>query len=541
MAWHHIHSFVSGVCKKMKPWHIQILLAIGSFGFVSVSIFAQTTAASINHFFWAADGISLGILMLGGWRMLPGLLVGHLGAFLWLFPLDGAFFYMGISTLNNALSYGLVCRFWPAKRAFFPSTRFFATLIVAGALIPAAVTAPMAWYFREQYNYPGIDFGAGVAEWWMGDCIGVVVFTPLILLFRASFRENGWRSVQSMFLAFFQIGVCVCIGGLVMAGDDPHPVMAIALLIVLGCVIAFRCGVIGLIISNLIQFLVAMALHKGFTRGPEDLIASFNIEFDAIMFEATAIGLLVAGGFYDYWRADWERHDVSARVFKAQEAERRRLSANLHDGVSQTIFSIIMRLRHAAVESESLATPISKSDAKTMAHDLDDALVDLRRTISGLRPEMFDHATLAEVVAEHCSIVEERSGVGILFSDETDNAAEQLTVEVREHLFRLIQEAIANAINHAKASFIEVIFRPHPAKTKLFQIRVLDDGQGFDPARLETTKDRLHLGLHTMEERAFLIGGDLQIDSHLGRGTLVMANIPLHRAKPNNQDEAVVS
>ncbi len=491
---------------------------------------AQRTAGFEHSlFFWPPGGIILAIFLLRGRRVFPGVLIGSFAGYLCgLDPLH-SLLSASLGTAHAALGCTLIRRAWPRGPRYIPSARFFAIMIVAGALIPSTLTAWPAWYFVEQYIHPGIGFRQGFLEWWLGDCISVIVFTPAVLLLRPSFRENGRRSTKSMLWALGQIALCLYVAWLVLTKGGPRPVMAITVLIVLGCAIALRCGVIGIIVANVALLVVAACVQAGFggTAGT-NLSLGQQTEFDAIIFEVTGICLLVAGGFYDYWRADRELHGVSSRVLKAQEIERRRLSSDLHDGVSQTIFAAIMRLRLASagrqVGTEPAPTPESEMNA--VADDLSGALKDLRRTVAGLRPEMLDQSPFTHVLADYCAEVEGRSPADVLFSDETTGEAENLPLEVREHLFRLVQEAVSNALQHGKASFVQVTLSPSSRRPGWLRMRITDNGCGFDLAVGETD-DRLHLGLRTMEERARMVGGALRIDSSPGRGTLVTVSVPL--------------
>jgi signal transduction histidine kinase len=85
----------------------------------------------------------------------------------------------------------------------------------------------------------------------------------------------------------------------------------------------------------------------------------------------------------------------------------------------------------------------------------------------------------------------------------------------------MVNEAVSNALRHAKASYVKITARP---KDSTFQITVADDGQGFD---LGKTQGREGLGLHNLQRRAHLHGGHLHIDTSPGRGTRISINIPL--------------
>lgn len=508
-------------------WHAGIALFFAVI--VSGSLLARRlSGADYNFFFWPPGGIALGVLLLFGWRIFPAILAGDFfGFFIWQ-PTLQAGVYFCVAAVNSAIGYTLVGWVWRHGSRYTPSVRFFAIMIVAGGLIPALISALPTWYFFEQYNYSQIGFSQGFMAWWLGDCISVIVFTPAVLLFRSSFREDGFRSFRSMLLTVVQIGLCLYVAGLVLGDNDPHPILAITILIVMGCMIALRCGVTGMILANVALLLVAVAVQTKLTGNPDINALEGQVNFDGIIFETTAICLLVAGGFHDYLRADQALHGVSARVLKAQEIERRRLSSDLHDGVSQVIVAAMMRMRAAAMglRQERIDGEAVRSEVQTAANELSDVLKELRRTIAGLRPEMLDQAAFASVLADYCTQLAERFNVTISFLDETAGAAEQLSIEVREHLFRLLQEAMSNALQHGQPKEIEVSLVLMRRNPDLLRLRIEDHGKGFDTQAHES-KDRLHIGLHTMQERTLLVNGTLQIESTLGHGTIVTVEVPV--------------
>lgn len=496
--------------------------------------------AGVDHslFFWPPTGIALAILLLRGRRMFPAIFIGNIAGLLWGFDLLHAFFSAAIATGHAVLGCTLIRRAWPRRHHYIPSARFFAIMMVAGALVPSSLTVWPSWYLLEQHVHTSIGASQGILEWWLGDCISITIFTPALLLFLPSFRENGWHSVKSMLWTFAQIALCLYVAWFVMTKGGPRPIMAITVLIVLGCVISLRCGVAGVIVANVALLVVATCIQAGFgVSSGTNISLGMQTEFDAIIFEVTCICLLVAGGFYDYWRADREFHRVSARILQAQEIERRRLSANLHDGVSQTIFAAIMRLRLAAAGGPSPERPAPTAEMEAVAEDLSKALKDLRRTTAGLRPEMLDQSPFAHVLADYCTEVEKRAAADILFSDETAGEADKLALNVREHLFRLVQEAISNATQHGKASLVRITFSQSKRKSGWLRLRIADNGGGFDQSADEED-DRMHLGLRTMDERARVIGGSLRINSRPGYGTIVTVSVPFTQETKSANEES---
>ncbi|HVY60613.1 MAG TPA: ATP-binding protein, partial [Planctomycetota bacterium] len=118
---------------------------------------------------------------------------------------------------------------------------------------------------------------------------------------------------------------------------------------------------------------------------------------------------------------------------------------------------------------------------------------------------------------------------GVLVTVDAPEEIEALPPEVEINVYRIIQEALSNVVKHAKASVANIRLRVRPRR---LEVSIVDDGQGFDPKRVE----RGHaeelgmergMGLLTMGERAHLLGGELRVRSQEGRGTTIEASVPL--------------
>jgi two-component system NarL family sensor kinase len=415
----------------------------------------------------------------------------------------------------------------PQSPHYVPGVRFVGALFLLGGVIPCGATAPLAWHFVVRHSFPLVDFHLGFLSWWLGGCISVVVFTPVVLLLQPSFRSEGFRSWKSMLLSLVQVGVCLYLAVLMMGRDERYLVLTITVLIVLGGLIAAWCKTTGGILANLVLLAVAVVAQSRF---PELEVSSFSVarvNFHAILLEVITVALLIAGGFYDYRRANQILHGLAEHMLTAQEGERRRISADLHDGASQLIAGAAMRVQAAlaALRTEHVPEP-AIADMESAARELSGALKELRRTVAGLRPEALDRSRFADVLADFCAQAGRRSGASVVFRNEVRDSGEQLPIEAREHLFRLVQEAVGNALRHGQAELVRVTLAPVPARPDWLSVCIVDNGRGFDTAAHERL-DRLHLGLRTMAERARLMQGTLRIDSRPGRVTVVTARVPV--------------
>lgn len=215
------------------------------------------------------------------------------------------------------------------------------------------------------------------------------------------------------------------------------------------------------------------------------------------------------------------RHRSTEEFVALQEADRRRLAAEVHDGVGQRIAGLSFHLVAAA---ESLGDhPEFAAEQLSTARELADlAQAEVRSAVYGLRPPLLDDLGLADALA---SLGRRAPGL------EVDvRAGEQpLPDHVATSLYRITQEALQNITKHAAATRASIELFPAGRHVVL---RVADDGDGFDPG------DRADgYGLRTMRERADLIGGHLDVVSRPGRGTTLSVRVPLASMHPATSQE----
>jgi signal transduction histidine kinase len=199
-------------------------------------------------------------------------------------------------------------------------------------------------------------------------------------------------------------------------------------------------------------------------------------------------------------------------------SERNRLALELHDAVSQKLFSLVLN-------AEAAATLLDRDpdQARTQVGRLQElarqALDELRSLIFELRPPDLEHDGLCGALRKHVDVLRRLQPATHIELDG-DLELERDPRRDRE-LFRIAQEAIQNALRHAQAS--RVVVRLHAENGKV-ELEVEDDGVGFDPEAPELRSRRL--GLTSMEERAQRIGARLEIRSATGEGTTVHLETP---------------
>lgn len=211
---------------------------------------------------------------------------------------------------------------------------------------------------------------------------------------------------------------------------------------------------------------------------------------------------------------------LSSRALAAQEEERRRIARELHDETAQELTALLVRIRLAADGSREPATRERLAELRAAAAN---ALDGVRRLARELRPTILDDLGLVEAVRAHAQDLSARGLVKIAV--EVTGCEDRLDPDRELVLYRVIQEALSNAVKHAEARSIEVtLARSDGAITAM----VSDNGRGFDPAKVVVPSPTGQgLGLLGMRERLTLVGGKLELDALPGGGTTVRATVPV--------------
>jgi two-component system sensor histidine kinase UhpB len=211
-------------------------------------------------------------------------------------------------------------------------------------------------------------------------------------------------------------------------------------------------------------------------------------------------------------RLEAERRRTSSAALAAQEKERARIARDLHDEVNQSLTGLLLRLETARQQApDSLMRELTET--KALANQAMQELLALSRQ---LRPTALDDLGLKAALAGH---VQELGSEEVRASFESRGDFSDLTKDVQLVVYRVAQEALSNAIQHAQAENVRVSLFREDGEVEL---RVGDDGRGF-------TFDQAAkgLGLPGMRERALLVGGDLRVESRPELGTRVSLRVPI--------------
>ena len=196
--------------------------------------------------------------------------------------------------------------------------------------------------------------------------------------------------------------------------------------------------------------------------------------------------------------------------------ERQRLARELHDSVSQALYGISLGAHTALTLFDTDRAKVL--EALNYVLSLTQAgLTEMRALIFELRPESLAIEGLVVALSKHVAALRARHGIEVELTlcDEPD-----VPLPVKEAIYRIAQEALQNAVKHARSERLDVRLR---CGEESIGLEVCDNGVGFDPQASYPG----HLGLHSMRERASSVGGTLEIESVPGCGTRIRAHVPI--------------
>ena len=210
--------------------------------------------------------------------------------------------------------------------------------------------------------------------------------------------------------------------------------------------------------------------------------------------------------------AERQMRALSQQLVNAQEEERKHLSRELHDHIAQVLTGLRMEL--GRIERTTTGVRPAIAECKRL---VDDMFLTVRNLALGLRPSMLDDFGLQAALEWHTRDFMGRYAINVDLT--TDGDLEALPERHRTCVYRVVQEAMTNAVRHAHALNIRIAVA---ANHRQLRVTVNDDGIGIDPARR-----RDGLGLRGIEERAKDLGGTMTISGDGKRGTTLAVTLPL--------------
>jgi len=243
---------------------------------------------------------------------------------------------------------------------------------------------------------------------------------------------------------------------------------------------------------------------------PTDNIGEAELTFHTVIADQAAVAV-------ENSRLLVQAHD------KARLEERQHLARELHDSVTQALFSIslISRSAEMMVQREGTRPEQILEKMADLRQLTQGALAEMRALIFELRPGALEEEGLLEAIRKHAAAVQGREMMPIEVTSTSAGELPRLKPVAEEALYRIAQEALHNVVKHARATRAEVKIG---VDDRFITLQVSDDGVGFDPASVPAG----HMGLGTMGQRTAALGGEYSVQSAPpGEGTTVIVRLPL--------------
>jgi signal transduction histidine kinase len=494
-----------------------VLLAAAYYGAAKVGQTLRYTA-SVSAI-WPPAGLGIAALYLWGLRWWPGVLLGELivnGELLLddsTFPIGSV---LGQQTGNMA---EIIVGALLLRRLIGPNAAMDRVEQVGGMLVALGVaTAISATVGTVSMVAGGVVDESDATEfwrtWWLGDTSGGLVVLPLLLAWARN-PLAAWHRIRTWEGAAV-IAAVTALGVVAVSTEEPITYIVFPALIWA----AFRFGPPGATLSIAITAGVAIGITAHdvgpFFKQPIDHRTLSTQLYIAVAALTTLFLSVVVSE-----RERSSRELAEARRTEGERAveERRRIARDLHDSVSQALFSAVLHTRTA---QKALVQEDGSSSGR-VGRSLD-AIADLTRSVqSEMRAVILElrhdpvYDGLVAALTRHASGLRTPEGPTIDVQGPEPRLALSQCVETQ--LFAIGREALANVMKHASATTAQVRVEADQGEVVL---EVRDDGRGFDPAAGHPG----HFGLESMRSRAFEIGGRLTIVSAPGSGTLVRVRAP---------------
>jgi PAS domain S-box-containing protein len=245
--------------------------------------------------------------------------------------------------------------------------------------------------------------------------------------------------------------------------------------------------------------------------------------------------LIASSDITDRKESERQLAELTGRLLRTQDEERRRIARELHDVTAQSIGLIMLNLAQVQNAASSLDKPSKDKLTESLALG-EQALKDIRTLSYVLHPPLLDQAGLMTALKWYVKGFQERSGVKVAFTEKGQDG-QRMPSEVEYALFRVVQECLTNIRRHTKSETAEISLTRTPEEVSL---SVRDHGKGYQVEIPQNgdCAEFMGVGIPGMRHRLKQLGGELQVDSN-HEGTMVTATVPVRWV--NNHDSDSVS
>jgi signal transduction histidine kinase len=464
---------------------------------------------------WPPAGLGIAALYLWGMRWWPGIFVGELivnGELLLgdsALPL-GSVAGQQVGNMAEIIVGALLLRRLIGSRAALDRVEQVAKMILALAAATAISASVGTVSMLAGGVIEGDEIGKFWRTWWLGDTSGALVVAPLLLVW-ARDPVAAWLRMR-MWEAALLVTTVAVLGVFALSTDEPVTYMVFPALIWA----AFRFGPPGATLATAIAAGVAIGVTANdlgpFSKQPIDHRTLSTQLYIAV---AALTTLFLSAIVCEHERSSAELAEAKRHEGEQAAEERHRIARDLHDSVSQALFSTALHTRTAqrAVEQGDVSANGATlgRELKTIGELTKGAQAEMRAMISELNRDRVEDGLVA-AFAEHASALSEQDGMTIEVHGPGGHLG--LSMRAETQLFGIGREALSNVLKHAGASRARVRVETDPRGVV---VEIEDDGSGFDPAGAYPG----HFGLESMRSRAAEIGGLLTITSGAGQGTVV--------------------
>ena len=229
-----------------------------------------------------------------------------------------------------------------------------------------------------------------------------------------------------------------------------------------------------------------------------------------------------------------EQRFRSILILEGQEEERKRISRDIHDGIGQMLTAMKFKLEAATLSTNEVSREKILIDTKSILQQL---IREVRRVSFNLTPSTLSDYGIVATVKKLCAELNQLSDKEVIFENRT-GFINRLENTVETNLYRIIQEAVNNAIKYSEASTIKVIF-DHNAD--YLNVEISDNGKGFAYQKI---LENGHFsatghGIFNMKERTSFINGSFNLESEAGKGTKIDIYLPINRMHHGNYQSSI--
>lgn len=497
---------------------VALAVAVAVGGFVAtVLAFYFNAHLTDSPFVWVPMGIHAALLVTLGSRFWPAL---ALGVVLAAVAAGQPLLLLVPGTATAVLGPWLLARYLEHSGFDHQLSRSADVLRFGAATLVVSAVPPSIFLVLANAAVPtGDALLRAWANWWLCSTIGIALIVPIALgLTRGA--AHALSTHRTLAVALLALALAfVFAAELLFPAAGTQWLAPVA--IVITAISALRLGIaLTAIIATIMTIGIGLAILPPVGAVPRLADAASVWAFGMALTGLTlTIQVLLAQRREAQQRLRAAEFAHRVDVIETARAEQERLARDMHDDLGQELTAISL-LAHSLRDRLADAAPDLAADASALADSANQAQASARQISRGMAPKLADEHELAAALHALADRVRQSAKVEVgLFLE--DGALPRLRRQAAESLYRIAQEAVSNALHHARAHRIDLRLS---SDSQYCRLEIHDDGEGFDPSMATNGHG---LGLRTMRYRCELVGGTLHIESARGAGTRIQAQLPL--------------